>query len=195
MRVFLTPRKGSVRRASRWEDRRRASAGGPRTFRPGRAGTATRSVRPVRVRGTPVFTQSHPGQQGIHKLPSFFNSKVWKGLLPALAGNECRTNRHHNKYQHVGGRKGMVVGQNQNAKPQGNGTGARKRFRRSRFFCGELGVRTDDTLWVLPDRYRFGTPCGALWCPDVVFVLDWYSSDHPRSTSRPDTASDHDFQR
>ena len=97
------------------EDRRRASAGGPRTFRPGRAGTATRSVRPVRVRGTPVFTQSHPGQQGVHKLPFFFISMVWKGLLPALAGNECRTNRHHNKYQHVGGRKGMVVGQNQNA--------------------------------------------------------------------------------
>ena len=77
VRVFLTPRKGPVRRASRWEDRQRASAGGPRTFRPGRAGTATRSVRPVRVRGTPVFTQSHPGQQGIHKLPSFFNSMVW----------------------------------------------------------------------------------------------------------------------
>ncbi len=58
VRVFLTPRKGPVRRASRWEDRRRASAGGPRTFRPGRAGTATRSVRPVRVRGTPVFTHT-----------------------------------------------------------------------------------------------------------------------------------------
>ena len=98
-----------------------ASAGGPRTFRPGRAGTATRSVRPVRVRGTPVFTQSYPGQQGIHKLPSFFSSMVWKGLLPALAGIECRTNRHHNKYQHVSGRKGTVVGQNQKDKPQGAG--------------------------------------------------------------------------
>ena len=53
-------------------------------------------------------------------------------------------------------------------------------------------MRTDDTLWVLPDRY--GTPCGALWCPDVVLVLDWCSSDHPRSTSRPHTASDHNFQ-
>ena len=72
----------------------------------------------------------------------------------------------------IGGRKGMVVGQNQNAKPQGNGTGARKRFQCSRFFSGELGVRTDDTLWVLPDRYRYGTPGGALWCPDVVLVLD-----------------------
>ena len=149
-----------------------------RTFRPGRAGTATRSVRPVRVRGTPVFTQSHPGQQGIHKLPSFFNSKVWKGLLPALAGlNVGRIVIIINT--NISGRKGTVVGQNQNAKPQGNGTGARKRCQRSRFFCGELGVRTDDTLWVLPDRYRFGIPCGALWCPDVVLVLDWYSSDHP----------------
>ena len=85
-------------------------------------------------------TSFHPefrvttGQQGLLMLPSFFISMVWKGLLPALAGNECRTNRHHNKYQHVGGRKGMVVGQNQNAKPQGNGTGARKRFQRSRSF-------------------------------------------------------------
>ena len=134
VRVFLTPRKGPVRRASRigWEDRRRASAGGPRTFRPGRAGTATRSVRPVRVRGTPVFTQSHPGQQGIHKLPSFFNSKVWKGLLPALAGlNVGRIVIIINT--NISGRKGTVVGQNQNAKPQGNGTGARKRFQRSRF--------------------------------------------------------------
>ena len=52
-------------------------------------------------------------------------------------------------------------------------------------------MRTDDTLWVLPDRYRFGTPCGALWSPDGVLVLDWYSSDHLRSTSHPHAASEH----
>ena len=99
VRVFLTPRKGPVRRASRREDRRRASAGGPRTFRPGRAGTATRPVRPVRVRGTPVFTQSYPGQQGQLMLPSFSNSMVCQGLLPALAGVKYRE-RHQNQYQH-----------------------------------------------------------------------------------------------
>ena len=80
VRVFLTPGEGPVRRASRREDRRRASAGGPRTFRPGRAGTATRSVRPVRVRGTPVFTQSLelPQDSKVYSCCPPFSS-VWSG--------------------------------------------------------------------------------------------------------------------
>ena len=57
-----------------------ASAGGPRTFRPGRAGTATRSVRPVRVRGTPVFTQSLelPQDSKVYSCCPPFSS-VWSG--------------------------------------------------------------------------------------------------------------------
>ena len=90
VRVFLTPGEGPVRRASRREDRRRASAGGPRTFRPGRAGTATRSVRPVRVRGTPVFTQSYPGQQGIHKLPPFIKQVGLSGVVVGYRQNAVR---------------------------------------------------------------------------------------------------------